>query len=128
MSSLASPIASVGPWASRFAKAAASSPNFSAGTTLLTLSRLDEVWLSVYVPEPKLGQIKIGQTARVRLDGSTNEYAGKVTFISPEAEFTPRNVQTPDERAKLVYRVKITLPNPDGVFKSGLPADGFLTP
>jgi len=100
----------------------------SPGTPLLTVSKLDEVWLSIYVPEPKLGQVKIGQSARVRIDGGSNEFTGKVTFVSPEAEFTPRNVQTPDERAKLVYRVKITLPNPSGVFKPGMPADGYLAP
>jgi HlyD family secretion protein len=97
-----------------------------AGDPLITISRLDEVWLSVYVPEPHLARIQLGQPARVRLDGADRLYDGRVTFISPEAEFTPKNVQTPDERAKLVYRVKITLPNPDGVFKPGMPADGFL--
>ena len=51
---------------------------------------------------------------------------GRVTYVSPVAEFTPRNVQTPDERAKLVYRVKIAVPNPDGALKPGMPAEGFL--
>lgn len=96
------------------------------GTPLVTLSRLDEVWLSVYVPEDRLGKIKIGQSARVKIDGDKKLYDGKVTFISPEAEFTPKNVQTPDERAKLVYRVKITLSNSEGIFKPGMPADGYL--
>ena len=96
------------------------------GTPLVTFSRLDEVWLSVYLPEDRLGKIKLGQPARVKFDGDKKFYNGKVTFVSPEAEFTPKNVQTPDERAKLVYRVKITLPNRDGVFKPGLPADGYL--
>ena len=96
------------------------------GAALLTLSRLDEVWLSVYVPETRLGGVKLGQAARVRLDGDARWFDGKVTFISPEAEFTPKNVQTPEERVKLVYRIKITLPNPDGVFKPGMPADGYL--
>lgn len=96
------------------------------GAALLTLSRLDEVWLSVYVPETRLGRVKLGQPARVRIDGDARVFEGKVTFVSPEAEFTPKNVQTPDERAKLVYRVKITLPNPDGLFKPGMPADGYL--
>ncbi len=98
----------------------------SPGTPLVTLSKLDEVWLSIYVPETRLGRVKLGQPARVRIDGDNRAYQGKVTFISPEAEFTPKNVQTPDERAKLVYRVKITLPNPEGVFKPGMPADGYL--
>ena len=62
----------------------------------------------------------------MQIDGDAKPYEGTVTFLSPEAEFTPRNVQTPDERAKLVYRVKITLPNPNGVFKPGMPADGYL--
>lgn len=98
----------------------------SAGTTLLTLSRLDEVWLSIYVAETRLGRVKLGQAAQVALDGMTNRFKGRVTFISPEAEFTPKDVQTPEQRAKLVYRVKITLPNPDGVFKPGMPADAYL--
>lgn len=96
------------------------------GTPLLTLSRLDEVWLSVYIPEDRLGRVKLGQPACVKIDGDQTMYPGTITFVSPEAEFTPKNVQTPDERAKLVYRVKITLPNPHGVFKPGMPADGFL--
>ena len=98
----------------------------SAGTPLLTLSKLDSVWLSVYVPETRLGQVKLGQPAQVKLDGMETRFEGTVTFISPEAEFTPKNVQTPEQRAKLVYRLKITLPNPQGVFKPGLPADAFL--
>jgi len=98
----------------------------SAGAPLLTLSKLDSVWLSVYVPETRLGQVKLGQPARVKLDGNEHLFEGTVTFISPEAEFTPKNVQTPEQRAKLVYRLKITLPNPQGLFKPGLPADAFL--
>jgi HlyD family secretion protein len=97
------------------------------GATLLSISRLDEVWLSVYVPEPRLSTIRIGQPARVRPDGDARLYDGVVTYVSPQAEFTPRNVQTPDERAKLVYRVKITLKNPDGLFKPGMPADALLS-
>jgi len=96
------------------------------GAPLVTLSRLDEVWLAIYIPENNLGRVKLRQKASVRLDGSDQRYEGVVTFISPEAEFTPKNAQTPDERAKLVYRVKITLKNPNGVFKPGLPADAFL--
>jgi HlyD family secretion protein len=98
------------------------------GAPLITISKLDEVWLSVYIPETRLGQVKLGQSGRVKIDGENKEFIGTVTFISPEAEFTPRNVQTPAERAKLVYRVKITLPNPAGIFKPGMPADGYLSP
>lgn len=96
------------------------------GAPLVTVSRLDEVWLAVYVPETALGNVRLGQKAKVKIDGRPDFFEGKVTYISPTAEFTPRNVQTPDERAKLVYRVKITLPNKEGIFKPGLPADGYL--
>jgi len=96
------------------------------GSPLVTISRLDEVWLSVYVPETSLGGVKLGQRAWVKIDGRHDFFEGQVTYISPTAEFTPRNVQTPDERAKLVYRVKITLANKEGVFKPGMPADGYL--
>ncbi len=96
------------------------------GAPLVTLSRLDEVWLAVYVPETLLGKVKLGQPARVKLDGDAKFYEGVITFVAPDAEFTPKNAQTPDERAKLVYRVKITLKNPNGLFKPGMPADGYL--
>jgi HlyD family secretion protein len=96
------------------------------GAPLITISRLDEVWLAVYVPETALGDVKIGQEARVKIDGRPDFFEGRITYISPTAEFTPRNVQTPDERTKLVYRVKITLDNKEGIFKPGLPADGYL--
>ena len=98
----------------------------NAGLPLVTLSRLDEVWLALYIPEDRLARVKLGAAARVKLDGDPADYRGTITYVAPEAEFTPRNAQTPDERAKLVYRVKVTLPNPDGVFKPGLPADGYL--
>lgn len=96
------------------------------GMPLVTLSRLDDVWLSLYIPEDRLARVKLGAPAAVKLDGDSTAYQGKITYVSPEAEFTPRNAQTPDERAKLVYRVKVSLPNPSGVFKPGMPADGFL--
>lgn len=96
------------------------------GAALVTLSRLDEVWLSAYIPENRVAGVKLGQKAQVAVDGVVQRFDGTVTFIASEAEFTPRNVQTPDERAKLVYRVKITLPNPKNVFKPGMPADAFL--
>jgi HlyD family secretion protein len=98
----------------------------ASGTTLITVSRLDEVWLSLYVPEPKLSQLKLGQKAWAKVNGRKEPMEGKLTFISPEAEFTPKNVQTPEERAKLVYRIKVTLTNADRVFKPGMPADGYL--
>ena len=98
----------------------------AVGATLATLSQLDEVWLSLYIPESRLAAVTIGQKAFVKIDGEPQRREGRVTFVSPEAEFTPRNIQTPDERTKLVYRIKVTLANPDGGLKPGMPADGYL--
>jgi HlyD family secretion protein len=97
-----------------------------AGSPVAVVSRLGSVWLSIYVPEPMLSSVALGDTAYVTIDGSSEVYGGSVVFISPEAEFTPRDVQTPDERAKLVYRLKIELDNESGVFKPGMPADGYI--
>lgn len=108
------------------AKSAEQGEVVAAGTALATVCRLDEVWLSVYIPETQLNRVRLGQPAWVCADGSTQRCAGTVTFVASEAEFTPRNAQTRDERAKLVYRVKVTLPNPTGVFKPGMPADGYM--
>lgn len=98
----------------------------AAGATLATLSQLDEVWLSLYIPESRVASVRIGQAVYVKIDGEPQRREGRITFVSPEAEFTPRNIQTPDERTKLVYRIKVTLPNPNGVLKPGMPADGYL--
>jgi HlyD family secretion protein len=97
----------------------------SRGTALAVVSDLDHPWLTVYVSEPDLGRIRLGQDVEVTTDAGQKRQ-GRVTFISSQAEFTPKNVQTPEERAKLVYRIKIGLPNPDGVFKAGMPAEARL--
>jgi HlyD family secretion protein len=91
-------------------------------TPIVVVADLDHAWANVFVPEPAVPRLALGQSATVRTDaGSTVE--GKVTFISPRAEFTPRNVQTADERSKLVYRVKVTVDNSAGVLKQGMPVD-----
>jgi HlyD family secretion protein len=92
---------------------------------LIVVTELGRPWLNVYVTEPDLGRIRLGQEAEVETD-SGHRRTGRVTFISPQAEFTPKNVQTPDERAKLVYKVKIGLQNHDGLFKPGMPAEARL--
>ena len=97
-----------------------------AGTPIVVVSRLDRVWLSIYIPETRLSEVTLGDSAYVTIDGDGSVFGGAISFISPEAEFTPRDVQTPDERTKLVYRVKIELDNPDGTFKPGMPADGYI--
>jgi HlyD family secretion protein len=93
----------------------------AAGAPILVITDLARPWLTVYVAEPDLGKIKLGADASVVTDGGEKR-DGKVTFIASTAEFTPKNVQTRDERVKLVYRVKIGLDNADGLFKPGMPA------
>jgi HlyD family secretion protein len=94
------------------------------GTPVVTLVDLDEVWVKTYVPETQLGSVRLGQEADVLSDTfPAKVYRGKVTFISPEAEFTPKNVQTKEERVKLVYRIKVRLMNPNQELKAGMPVD-----
>ena len=97
------------------------------GTALLVVTELGRPWLNIYLPEPDLGRIRLGQEVEVATDSGQTR-TGRVTFVSPQAEFTPKNVQTPDERAKLVYRIKIGLENADGLFKPGMPAEARLRP
>jgi HlyD family secretion protein len=94
----------------------------AAGAPLALVSDIVHAWVAVYVPGPHLPRLRLGQGARVIAD---NGYEGKgvVRFIASEAEFTPKNVQTRDERAKLVYKVKIFLENEQRAFKPGMPAD-----
>lgn len=101
-----------------------------AGTGLYIIADLSQVHLMIYIPETSLGAVSVGQAAEVRIDSAANRvFAGKVSYISQDAEFTPKNVQTKDERVKLVFGVKIDIPNPDGVLKPGMPADArIVTP
>lgn len=94
-----------------------------AGAPIGVLTDLAHPWLNVWVDEPSLASIRLGDAVEVRAGQPPLTALGRVSFVSPVAEFTPKNVQTPDERAKLVFRVKIALPNPDGAFKPGMPAD-----
>jgi HlyD family secretion protein len=96
-----------------------------AGSGLCVISDLAHAWLTVYVPETDLGRIRIGQEAEVVTDARETR-RGSVSFMASEAEFTPKNVQTRDERVKLVYRVKIQLDNRDGLFKPGMPSEARL--
>jgi HlyD family secretion protein len=98
-----------------------------AGTPVLTLAHLDEVWVKTYVPETQLGKVRLGQKAEVISDTFPGKsYSGLVTYISPEAEFTPKNVQTKEERVKLVYRIKVNMENPNQELKPGMPVDVIL--
>ena len=99
----------------------------SPGTPVVTLGNLENVWLRAYINETDLGRVKLGQEVRVTTDTYPDKnYKGRISFISPEAEFTPKNVQTEKERVKLVYRVKIDIPNPDMELKPGMPADAEI--
>jgi len=97
------------------------------GTTVLTVGDIDHPWLRGYVNETDLGKVKLGSKVRVTTDSYKGKiYNGRVTFISSEAEFTPKQIQTQQERVKLVYRVKIELENPNHELKSNMPADAEI--
>lgn len=97
------------------------------GTSVVTLANLGQVWLRAYVEEADLGRVKVGQKAFVVSDTYPGKrYEGRVSFISSEAEFTPKSVQTRKERAKLVYRIKVELPNPAMELKPGMPVDAEI--
>lgn len=96
-------------------------------SSLLRISNLETVNLVIYVPETDLAKVKLGQNAEITVDAFKDRtYTGKIIFISPEAEFTPKNIQTPEERTKLVFAVKIEIPNPKFELKPGLPADAKI--
>ncbi|MGB8658720.1 MAG: HlyD family efflux transporter periplasmic adaptor subunit [Candidatus Zixiibacteriota bacterium] len=92
------------------------------GTPLVKIARLDTVWVKVYLPPPDLTKIGLGGHAQIDPEnGQKPPLDGRVSWISSEAEFTPKNVQTKEARADLVYAVKITIPNPGRILKVGMP-------
>ena len=96
----------------------------AAGAAVYSLGDLENPWIRVYVKEDKLGLVKLGQKAEVMTDSFPNKtYFGIVTMISSEAEFTPKNVQTQEERVKLVFALKVSVKNENGELKPGMPAD-----
>jgi HlyD family secretion protein len=99
------------------------------GQTVLTLSLADPVWVRAYVPEPDLGRIHPGMKALVFTDSRPDRpYEGRIGFISPEAEFTPKNVETPDLRTRLVFRFRVVVENPDEGLRQGMPVTVRLSP
>jgi HlyD family secretion protein len=99
----------------------------AAGTPVITVGNLEDIWLRAYIDESDLGKINLSQKVIITTDSYPGkEYEGRITFISNEAEFTPKNVQTQKERVKLVYRIKITVFNPHLELKPGMPADGRI--
>lgn len=98
----------------------------AAGRPIAELADLSVVFVNVYVSEARLAGLRIGAQAEVLPDGTDRTLTGRVVYISPRAEFTPSNVQTDEERAKLVYRVKVRVVNSEGVLKIGMPVDVVL--
>jgi len=97
----------------------------AARAPLVVLTDLDHAWAEVFVGEPDVPRLKLGQTATVITDAGSR-LEGKISFISSKAEFTPRNVQTAEDRSKLVYRVKIAVDNRQGVLKQGMPVEAEI--
>jgi HlyD family secretion protein len=97
------------------------------GTPIVTLADIENVWLKAYIPETDLSKVKWGQEAMVTTDlRPKKEYGGRISFISSQAEFTPKQIQTEKERVTLVYRIKIDIVNKDRELKPGMPADGKI--
>jgi len=99
----------------------------SPGREILALTDLSTVDLKIFIDETEIGKVKPGQRVEVRVDTFPNKnFQGTVSFISQQGEFTPKIIQTQKERVKLVYLVKVSIPNPDLDLKSGMPADAWL--
>jgi len=108
-------------------KAADAGEVLAPGTAVVTVGDIDHPWLRGYINETDLGKVKIGSQARVTTDSYPGKvYNGRVTFIASQAEFTPKQIQTQQERVKLVYRVKIEVENPGRELKSNMPADAEI--
>jgi len=96
-------------------------------TPIVVVANLDELTLAIYVSESQLGLVNLGQDVEITVDSFPGEtFIGEVTYISPQAEFTPTTVQTQEERVKMVFRVKVRIPNPEHRLKAGMPADAAI--
>ena len=94
------------------------------GRGIVRIADLTELFVRVYIPAPLVGRVELGGEALLRVDSFPDRtFQGRVVYISEEAEFTPKNVQTPEARADLVFAVKVSVPNPEGFLKIGLPVD-----
>jgi len=99
----------------------------NAGVPVLTIGDIARPWLRAYLTEKQLGRVKLGDKVKVTTDSFPGKvYAGRVTFIASEAEFTPKQIQTPEERIKLVYRIKVDLDNPNQELKLNMPVDAVI--
>jgi HlyD family secretion protein len=108
-------------------KSAEAGEILAGGTPIVTLGDVDKPWLRGYIKEQDLGRIKLGMKAKVTTDSYPGKtYQGRISFIASEAEFTPKQIQTPEERVKLVYRIKIEIENPQHELKLNMPADAEI--
>jgi len=108
-------------------KSAETGEIIAAGTTIATIGEIDRPWLRGYINEADLGRVRLGQKVRVTTDSFPDRtYEGTVTFIASEAEFTPKQIQTAEERVKLVYRIKVEIDNPNHELKLNMPADAEI--
>ena len=97
------------------------------GQVIYNMVDLNKLYIKVYIPEPELGKVKLGQQARVYVDAYPDRYFnGTLTRVYEQAEFTPKNVETKDERVKLVFGAEVSVENPEGLLKPGMPADVVL--
>lgn len=95
-----------------------------AGRPVATITDIAQPWVRVYIPESQIGKVRLGAAAKVRVDTFPDrEFVGRVSYVSSQAEFTPKNVQTQEERVKLVFAVNVTMDNREGILKPGMPAD-----
>jgi HlyD family secretion protein len=94
---------------------------------LVVLSDLDHAWANVYVDEPIVPRLRVGQPVTVVTDAGGTGIPGTIAAIAEQAEFTPRNVQTAEDRSKLVYRVKVAVDNRAGVLKAGMPVEAEMS-
>lgn len=108
-------------------KSAEAGEVLQAGSTVFSVADLEDIWLSAYINETDLGRVKLNQSAEIRTDTYPDRvYRGRISFISQESEFTPKQIQTTQERVKLVYRIKIQVENTNLELKPGMPADGYI--
>ena len=99
----------------------------NVGTPIYTISKTDTAYLTIYVTEPELGHINIGDEAKIKIDSDPKKVLiGRIIYISPNAEFTPKNIQTKEDRVKQVFGVKIEISNEEGILKAGMPADALI--
>lgn len=105
-------------------KHAEAGETIAAGRPVVTVTDVAKPWVRVYIPEREIGRVRLNAPATIKVDAFPERaFEGRVTYVSAQAEFTPKNVQTQEERVKLVFAVNVTAANPDGILKPGMPAD-----